>query len=61
MYSTRSPFWFHVTTMLSADGLIDGSYDVTVHVTDMNIEKSIRVRGDVHVGGLMLRISNALS
>ena len=47
--------------MLSADGLIDGSYDVTVHVTEINENKNIRVRGDVHVGGLMLRIVNALS
>ena len=47
--------------MLSADGLIDGSYDVTVHVTDTKENKSIRVRGDVHIGGLMLRAVNALS
>lgn len=46
--------------MLSADGLIDGSYDITVRVTDLQTDKTIRVRGDVHIGGLMLRVVNAL-
>lgn len=46
--------------MLTSDGLIDGSWDVTVYVTDVKVEKTIKARGDLHVGGLMLRIVNAL-
>jgi len=38
----------------------DGSWDLTVFITDMNIENTVRVRGDLHVGGLMLKLVNAV-
>jgi len=38
----------------------DGSWDLTIFITDMSIEKTIRTRGDLHVGGLMLRLVNAV-
>ena len=38
----------------------DGSWDLTIFITDMNIEHTIRVRGDLHVGGLMLKLVNAV-
>jgi len=38
----------------------DGSWDLTVFVTDLNVEQTIRTRGDLHIGGLMLRLVNAV-
>ncbi len=34
----------------------DGSWMLTVKVTDLRIEKRLRVKGDLHVGGLMLKL-----
>lgn len=34
----------------------DGSWDLRVFVTDLQTERLIRVKGDVHVGGVMLRL-----
>ena len=45
-----------VLTMATADG----SWDLTVVITDMNVEQTIRTRGDLHVAGLMLRLVNAV-
>jgi len=45
-----------VLTMATADG----SWDLTVIITDMNVEQTIRTRGDLHVAGLMLRLVNAV-
>jgi len=36
----------------------DGSWDLTILVTDLSVEKTIRTRGDLHVGGLMLKIAS---
>jgi len=38
----------------------DGSWDLTILITDIDVEKIIRTRGDLHVGGLMLRLVNAV-
>jgi len=38
----------------------DGSWDLTIFITDMNVEQTIRTRGDLHVAGLMLKIVNAV-
>ena len=38
----------------------DGSWDLTIFITDVNVEKTIRTRGDLHVGGLMLKLVNAV-
>lgn len=34
----------------------DGSWDLRVFVTDLQTERQIRVKGDVHIGGVMLRL-----
>lgn len=34
----------------------DGSWDLKVVVTDLQAERQIRVKGDVHIGGVMLRL-----
>lgn len=34
----------------------DGSWMINVHVTDLNVTRQFRVRGDTHIGGLMLRM-----
>lgn len=34
----------------------DGSWTLRVFVTDLNIERSLRVKGDLHIGGVMLRL-----
>jgi len=33
-----------------------GNWLLRVHVTDLNITRDFRVSGDLHIGGLMLKI-----
>ena len=35
---------------------IDGSWVLRVFVTDLNVERSLRVKGELHIGGVMLRL-----
>lgn len=46
--------------MISAEGLIDGTWELTIFVTDLQVERTLRVKGDLHVGGLMLKLVEAL-
>ena len=46
--------------MYADTGPIDGSWELTVIVTDLAVEKSLRVKGDLHIGGVMLRLVEAL-
>lgn len=41
-----------------ADGEIvgDGSWNLTIYVTDMDIERTMPVKGDMHIGGVMLKL-----
>lgn len=45
---------------------VDGSWVLRVYVTDLQVERSLRVKGELHIGGVMLRLvedlgeSNAL-
>lgn len=41
-----------------ADGHLvgDGSWTLRVLVTDLNVEKTLRVKGDTHIGGVMLNL-----
>ena len=50
------------STGLTVGGLTcgDGSWELRVHVTDLQVERSLRVRGDLHVGGLMIRLVDEL-
>lgn len=34
----------------------DGSWTLTIKVTDLNKERRLRVKGDLHIGGVMLRL-----
>ncbi|XP_078001095.1 fermitin family homolog 2-like [Glandiceps talaboti] len=34
----------------------DGSWELCIYVTDLQTERMLRVRGDVHIGGLMLQL-----
>lgn len=34
----------------------DGSWNLRVYVTELKTERLIRVKGDLHIGGVMLRL-----
>ncbi|XP_014666827.1 PREDICTED: fermitin family homolog 2-like isoform X2 [Priapulus caudatus] len=46
--------------MMSDGMVIDGSWQLTIHITDLDITRTLRVTGDVHVGGVMLRLVEEL-
>lgn len=45
-----------ITNGVIAGSAGDGNYTINVHVTDLNVTKQFRVKGETHVGGLMLRL-----
>ncbi|XP_026468344.1 unc-112-related protein isoform X1 [Ctenocephalides felis] len=42
--------------MIGSDGYIDGSWKLKVFVTDLGVERELRVKGDLHIGGVLLRL-----
>lgn len=38
----------------------DGSWDLKIYITNLRIERTIRVTGDLHIGGLVLNLTNEL-
>lgn len=48
--------------MISDDGYLvgDGSWNLRVYVTDLQVEKTLRVKGDLHMGGVMLKLVEGL-
>lgn len=47
--------------MMTSDGqIVDGSWELTIIVTDLQVERTLRVKGDLHVGGLMLKLVDSL-
>lgn len=43
--------------MISEGYLVgDGSWTLRVYVTDLQVERTIRVKGDLHMGGVMLKL-----
>jgi len=38
----------------------DGSWQLTIFVTDLQVERSLRVRGDLHIGGVMIQLVDSL-
>ena len=52
----------NMTGMTTASGLPigDGSWELRILVTDLQVERTIRVRGDLHVGGVMIRLVDEL-
>ncbi|XP_050404891.1 fermitin family homolog 2 [Patella vulgata] len=45
---------------IADSGRVDGSWTLQITVTDLQVEKVLRVKGDEHVGGVMLRLVEAL-
>lgn len=41
-------------------GRVDGSWELTIEVTDVQVEKKLRVNGDLHIGGVMVKLVEAL-
>lgn len=39
---------------------VDGSWVLRVYVTDLQVERSLRVKGELHIGGVMLRLVDDL-
>jgi len=52
--------------MMTSSGLVDGSWELSVVVTNVQTtenvptERTLRVKGDLHVGGVMLKLVEAL-
>jgi len=48
--------------MMTSSGLVDGSWELSVVVTNLQttenvpMERTLRVKGDLHVGGVMLKL-----
>lgn len=44
-----------------ADGEIvgDGSWNLTIYVTDLNEKRTMVVKGDMHIGGVMLKLTES--
>jgi len=38
----------------------DGSWELSIAVSEVGAERTLRVRGDLHVGGLMVRLVQEL-
>ncbi|KAK7480379.1 hypothetical protein BaRGS_00028426 [Batillaria attramentaria] len=41
-------------------GRVDGSWELTIFVTDLEQECTLRVKGDLHIGGVMLNLVQTL-
>lgn len=41
-----------------SDGYLvgDGSWELSILVTDLKTERALRVKGDLHIGGVMLKL-----
>jgi kindlin 2 len=46
--------------MLTSAGPADGSWDLNIYVTDIKVSKTVRTRGDVHIGGLMVKLVSSI-
>lgn len=36
--------------------MADGSWNLLIFVTDLQVERTLRVKGDFHIGGVMLTL-----
>ncbi|VDO60857.1 unnamed protein product [Onchocerca flexuosa] len=45
-----------MTHLVENDIAHDGSWQISILVTDLNIQRSLYVTGSLHIGGLMLRL-----
>lgn len=39
---------------------VDGSWELNILVTDLQVERTLRVMGDLHIGGVMVKLVEAL-
>lgn len=39
---------------------MDGSWELNITVTDLAVDKTLRVTGDLHMGGVMVKLVEAL-
>ena len=39
---------------------VDGSWELNILVTDLQVERTLRVMGDLHIGGVMVKLVDAL-
>ncbi|KAH9375437.1 hypothetical protein HPB48_013494 [Haemaphysalis longicornis] len=45
-----------------ADGVkVDGSWELCIHITDLKLDRKLRVKGDMHIGGVMLNLVESLN
>lgn len=44
-----------------ADGELvgDGSWNLTIYVSDMNMSRTMVAKGDMHIGGVMLKLTES--
>ena len=49
-----------MSAMMTSPLLGDGSWELRVLVTDLQVERTIRVKGDLHLGGVMLKLVDEL-
>lgn len=47
-------------TYVADGGIVDGSWELNILVTDLQVEKTLRVTGDLHIGGVMVKLVQAL-
>ncbi|XP_064624123.1 fermitin family homolog 2-like [Lineus longissimus] len=40
--------------------IVDGSWELSILVTDLQVEKTLRVKGDLHIGGCMFKLVESL-
>lgn len=45
-----------MTHLVESDVTNDGSWQISILVTDLNIQRNLYVTGSLHIGGLMLRL-----
>ena len=45
---------------MTSNGIADGSWELKIFVTDFQAERILRVRGDLHIGGVMLKLAESL-
>lgn len=38
----------------------DGTWELNINVTDLAVDKTLRVSGDLHMGGVMVKLVEAL-
>lgn len=43
---------------MTTNGIIiaDGSWNLQIYVSDLQVDRTLRVKGDLHIGGVMLRL-----